>query len=463
MAETVAPAVAEPARPGSTRRERTGWYFYDWANSAFQTTVITVFLGPFLTTVTELAAGCELGADSCASSVHPLGIRVAAGSYYPYLISLSVFLTVFVLPVIGAVADRSVHKKRLLAAAAFTGAGATIGFAFVTGERYLLGGALFLIANISFGAAVVVYNSFLPQLGGPDDRDAISSRGWAIGYLGGGLLLALNLVAVTMLSEEGNPQRTLDLARWSIVSAGLWWAAFTLLPLRWLREHPTAAALHGGGNVLTDGFRQLGRTVRQLRAYPLTLFFLGAYLVYNDGIQTIIALASQFGTEELRLSQSTLIVTILIVQFLAFGGALLLGALAARIGARKTVLLSLGLWLGVVLAAFWLPEGEPVPFMLLGVAIGLVMGGSQALSRSLFSQLIPDGKEGEYYGFYEISDKGTSWLGPLAFGLVFQLTNSYRVGIVSLVVFFVVGGILLAMVPMRRAIVAAGNTPPRLI
>lgn len=463
MADTVTPAVADPAGPGSTRRERTGWYFYDWANSAFQTTVITVFLGPFLTTVTELAAGCELGADSCDGAVYPLGIKVAAGSFYPYLISLSVFLTVFVLPVIGAIADRSAHKKRLLAAAAFTGAAATIAFAFVTGERYLLGGALFLIANISFGAAVVVYNSFLPQLGGPDERDGISSRGWAIGYLGGGLLLALNLVAVTMLSEEGNAQRTLDLARWSIVSAGVWWAAFTLVPLRWLREHPTAAALQAGGNVLTDGFRQLGRTLRELKTYPLTLFFLLAFLVFNDGIQTVITLASQYGTEELRLEQSTLIVTILLVQFLAFGGALALGALAKRIGAWKTVLLSLVLWTGVIIAAFRLPAEAPVPFMILGGCIGLVLGGSQALSRSLFSQLIPAGKEGEYYGFYEISDKGTSWLGPLAFGLVFQLTSSYRVGLVSLLIFFVVGFALLAAVPMRRAIIAAGNTPPRVL
>ncbi|MFC0032073.1 MFS transporter [Micromonospora chaiyaphumensis] len=465
MAATVAPTVDEPAQPGSTRRERTGWYFYDWANSAFQTTVITVFLGPFLTTVTELAAGCELGADSCNGYVHPLGIRVAAGSYYPYLISLSVFLTVFVLPVVGAIADRSAHKKRLLALAAFTGAGATIGFAFVTGDRYLLGGALFLIANISFGAAVVVYNSFLPQLGGPDDRDAISSRGWAIGYLGGGLLLALNLVAVTVLSEEGNPQRTLDLARWSIVSAGVWWAAFTLLPLRWLREHPAAAAAARArdGNVLTDGFRQLGHTLRNIKAYPLTLFFLLAFLVYNDGIQTVITLASQYGTEELKLEQSTLIVTILLVQFLAFGGALALGALARRIGAWKTVLLSLVLWTGVIIAAFRLPAEAPLPFMVLGGCIGLVLGGSQALSRSLFSQLIPTGKEGEYYGFYEISDKGTSWLGPLAFGLVFQLTSSYRVGLVSLLIFFVLGFALLAAVPIRRAIIAAGNTPPRVL
>ncbi|MFI6240040.1 MFS transporter [Micromonospora sp. NPDC050795] len=463
MAETVTPTVDDTPPPASTRRERRGWYIYDWANSAFQTTVITVFLGPFLTTVAEVAAGCELGADSCDGFVYPLGIKVAAGSYYPYLISLSVFLTVFVLPVIGAIADRSAHKKRLLGGAAFTGAGATIAMALVTGDRYLLGGALFLVANISFGAAIVVYNSFLPQLGGPDERDGISSRGWALGYLGGGLLLALNLVAITLLDDGDNPQRTLDLARWSIVSAGVWWALFTLVPLRWLRERPPAAALAGGGNILTDGFRQLGRTVREIKAYPLTLYFLLAFLVYNDGIQTVITLASQYGTEELRLEQSTLIITILLVQFLAFGGALSLGALARRIGAWKTVLLSLVLWTGVIIAAFRLPAEAPVPFMVLGAAIGLVLGGSQALSRSLFSQLIPTGKEGEYYGFYEISDKGTSWLGPLAFGLVFQLTSSYRVGLVSLLIFFVVGFLLLAAVPMRRAILAAGNTPPRVL
>lgn len=459
------------AEPGNSttlapKRERTGWYIYDWANSAFSTTVITVFLGPFLTTVTERAAGCAIDADDCNGTVYPLGIPVAAGSYYAYLVSLSVLLTVFVLPIMGAIADRAPRKKPLLAGAAFTGAAATIAMAFVTGDRYLLGGGLFIIANISFGAAIVVYHSFLPYLAGPDDRDRISSRGWAIGYLGGGVLLLLNLAAVLSLSEDGNAQRTLDLARWSIVSAGVWWAAFTVVPLLWLREHPGAAATGTAsdkGNVLTDGFKQLGHTLKSMRAYPLTLAFLGAYLIYNDGIQTVIALSAQFGSEELGLEQSTLILTILIVQFLAFGGALLLGALAGRIGARKTILIALALWLGVVIAAYWLPEGEPVPFMILGAGIGLVMGGSQALSRSLFSQLIPAGKEGEYYGFYEISDKGTSWLGPLFFGLIFQITNSYRTGIVSLVVFFLVGGVLLAFVPIRRAILAVGNTPPKLI
>lgn len=449
------------AASGSTRHERVGWYFYDWANSAFVTTVVTVFLGPFLTSVAEVAAGCGLGADDCDRYVYPLGIRVATGSYFPYLVSVSVLLTVLVLPVVGAVADRSAHKKWLLAATAFTGSGATVAMVAVTGGRYLLGGVLFVVANVAFGSSVVVYNSFLPQLAGPDERDAVSSLGWAIGYLGGGLLLALNLVVLTVL-DDGTDQRTLDVARWSIVSAGVWWAVFTLLPLRRLRSRPPLAGAVRG-HLLTDGFRQLWRTLRGLRAYPLTLFFLLAFLVYNDGVQTVIALASQYGSEELGLKQGTLVVTVLLVQFLAFGGALALGALARRIGAWKTVLLSLVLWTGVVLAAFWLPAGAPVPFMVLGACIGVVLGGSQALSRSLFAQLIPAGKEAEYFGFYEISDRGTSWLGPLVFGLVFQLTSSYRAGVVSLLVFFVVGFALLALVPMRRAILAAGNTPPKLL
>jgi UMF1 family MFS transporter len=439
------------------RRERVGWYFYDWANSAFSTTVVTVFLGPYLATIAKRAAGCPID-DECASGTVPVfGLDIAPGSLFPYTVSLSVFLTVFVLPVMGAIADRSAHKKELLAGTAYVGAAATVGMLFLTGDRYLLGAGLFLLANIAFGASVVVYNSFLPQIAGPEERDAVSSIGWAFGYLGGGTLLLLNVVAVLFADELG--MSTPEVARFSIVSAGLWWAGFTTIPLLRLRNRPPLAG-EAHGHPLSDGFRQLWRTLRSLRAYPLTLFFLIAYLVYNDGIQTVIALAAVYGTDELKLSDDVLVPTILMVQFLAFFGALGLGALAKAIGAWKTLLLSLVLWTGVVLVAFALPAGRVLPFVALGGAIGIVLGGSQALSRSLFSQLIPKGKEGEYFGLYEISDKGTSWLGPLLFGLAYDLTRSYRVAIVSLLVFFVVGGLLLLAVPMRRAIVAAGNTAP---
>lgn len=444
----------------STKRERVGWYFYDWANSAFSTTVVTVFLGPYLTSIAEKAAGCV--DDACDTAViHPLGIAIAPGALFPYTVSLSVFLTVFVLPVVGAVADRSPRKKELLAVFAYIGAAATAGMLFLTGDRYLLGAGLFLLANIAFGASVVVYNSFLPQISSEQDRDKVSSFGWAFGYLGGGLLLLLNVAAVLAKGPLG--MSTGEIARYSIVSAGLWWAGFTTIPLLTLRNRPVELDVPAGRNLLLDGFSQLWHTLRSLRAYKLTLWFLVAYLVYNDGIQTVIALASQYGTEELHLSDDVLVPTILMVQFLAFAGALLLGWLANRFGAWKTLLGSLVLWTVIVVIAYFLPAREPVLFVALGGGIGLVLGGSQALSRSLFSQLIPKGREGEYFGLYEISDKGTSWLGPLLFGLAYDTTRSYRVAIISLLVFFVVGFAALLAVPMRRAIEEAGNTPPPLL
>ncbi|MDQ1645335.1 MAG: transporter, family, partial [Cryptosporangiaceae bacterium] len=193
---------AEPAEY-ATARERRGWYFYDWANSAFPTTVLTVFLGPYLTGIAKNAA--------TGGYVHPLGIAVRAGSYFPYLVSLSVFLTVFVLPVAGAIADRSPRKKQLMAVFAYIGSAATVAMIFVTGDNYLLGGLLFLIANIAFGASVVVYYSFLPQIASPDRRDSVSSIGWGIGYLGGGLFLAVNVAAV--LYKDSLGLSTGDVAR----------------------------------------------------------------------------------------------------------------------------------------------------------------------------------------------------------------------------------------------------------
>jgi UMF1 family MFS transporter len=449
------PVTGTPSPPTgyADRRERVSWYAYDWACSVFSTSVLTVFLGPYLGSVADRAAGPD-------GLVRPLGIPVAAGSYYAYLVSLSVLLTVVVLPVTGAIADRSPHKKRLLAGLAFTGAAATTLLLFASGDRYLLGGLLFLAANIGFGASIVIYYSYLPQLSAPDRRDAVSSIGWAIGYLGGGLLLAVHVAVVAVGGAAGWDTGTM--ARWCIASAGWWWAAFTVVPMLGLRDRPSPAGT-ALGNPVTDGFRQLGHTLRDLRNYPLTLAFLAAYLLYNDGIQTVISLAAVYGSAELRLPQSVLASTILLVQFVAIGGALLLGVIARRVGARPAVLGSLVVWVAVLGLAYLLPAGKVLPFVALGGLIGLVLGGSQALSRSMFSQLIPAGREAEYFGLYEISDKGTSWLGPLLFGLAFQVTGSYRVAIVSLVVFFLTGFAGLFLVPIRRAVIAAGNVPPELI
>ncbi|MEV8091401.1 MFS transporter [Streptomyces nigra] len=447
--DTVRTEAADDA--AGRRREQRGWYFYDWACSVYSTSVLTVFLGPYLTSVAEAAADAD-------GFVHPLGVPVRAGSFFAYSVSLSVVVAVLVMPLVGAAADRTGRKKPLLAAAAYTGAAATTAMFLLDGDRYLLGGLLLVVANAAQSVAMMLYNSYLPQIAPPEERDAVSSRGWAFGYAAGSLMLVVNLALYlgheTFGVSEGMAVRI------CLASAGLWWGVFALVPLLRLRDRGPSTEKTGGQRGTTTGFRQLAATLRDMRRHPLTLAFLLAYLVYNDGIQTVITQASVYGSKELGLSQSTLIGAVLLVQVLAVAGALTMGRLARVYGAKRTILASLVAWTLTLAAGYFLPAGAPVWFFVLAAGIGLVLGGSQALSRSLFSHLVPPGKEAEYFSAYEISDRGMSWLGPLLFGLTYQLTGSYRDAIISLVAFFVIGFILLARVPVRRAISDAGNPVP---
>ncbi|MDR3079711.1 MAG: MFS transporter [Streptomyces sp.] len=439
--DTVAAVVADEA--GERRREQRGWYFYDWACSVYSTSVLTVFLGPYLTSVAKSAADAD-------GYVHPLGVSVRAGSFFAYCVSASVVVAILVMPLAGAAADRSGRKKPLLALSAYLGAAATTGMFFLEGERYLLGGLLLIVANASVSVSMVVYNSYLPQIAPPEERDTVSSRGWAFGYAAGSLVLIANLVLFTAHDSFGVSEGTA--VRICLASAGVWWGAFTLVPLRRLRDRRTTSTAP-----TVHGWRQLAATVRGMRDKPLTLAFLLAYLVYNDGIQTVISQASVYGSEELGLSQSTLITAILLVQILAVGGALGMGRLARTYGTKRTILGSLVAWTVTLGAGYFLPTGVPAGFFALAACIGLILGGSQALSRSLFSHLVPPGKEAEYFSAYEMSDRGMSWLGPLLFGITYQLTGSYRDAILSLMAFFIIGFVLLARVPIHQAVRDAGN------
>jgi MFS transporter, UMF1 family len=439
-----------PPHVAYSRREQRGWYFYDWANSAFYTTVVTVFFGPYVTTV------LARNAADAAGFIHPLGINIAVRAYWGYLVSAAVILQVLLLPLAGALADYSHRKKQLLALFAYAGAGATIAMFFLEGSAYVAAGLLFLLANTAFGASVVIYNSFLPEIAPPEERDSVSSKGWGIGYIGGGLLLALNLLMYVKPAALGlNEQLAVRL---SLASAGVWWAAFTLIPLRTLRNRTPARRLAHGESAVRASLRQLAGTLRDIRSYPQTLRFLIAYLLYNDGIQTVIALATQFGHDELKIAMGPLALAILMVQFVAFFGSIAFNWIAQAISAKRAVILSLVIWTGVVLAMYsWVRT--TAQYFAMAAVVALVLGGSQALSRSLFSQMIPKGREGEYFSLYEISDKGTSWLCPLLFGLALQFTKSYRLAILSLIIFFVLGLLILARVDVRRAAVEAGNEP----
>jgi UMF1 family MFS transporter len=445
-------STAVPTTTGYSRREQIGWYFYDWGNSAFSTTVVTVFLGPYLTAVAQAAAGPD-------GMIYPLGIRVLPDSFFAYMVSLSVVLQVFFLPILGALADYSNRKKQMLGVTAYLGAFATMGLYFLDGDNYLLGGALFLFANLSFGASIVFYNAFLPEIASPDDRDRVSSQGWALGYLGGGLLLLINLLFVQFWAEDLGVS-TGHAVRISLVSAGMWWAVFTLIPLFTLKRRRPIKSLQTGERIWTVGFQQLRHTLRNLPSYPHTLMFLVAYLLYNDGIQTVIALSAQFGAEELGMETASLVQLILMVQFIAFFGALAFGYLARWFGAKRAIMASLVIWLGVTVYTYTLLQTVGQFFVLAGV-IAIVLGGSQALSRSLFSLMIPRGQEAEYFSLYEVSERGTSWLGPLLFGLTLQFSGSYRLAILSIAIFFALGLILLTRVDVRRAVTEAGNEVPQ--
>lgn len=433
------------------RKEIFGWAMYDWANSAFSTTVGTVFLGPYIASLAATSA--EAYSDGMARF---FGIPVAPDSFLPYCISFSVGLQVLFLPILGAIADYSHLRKQMMQLFAMIGAISTILLFIVTSNLWWLGGILFIIANLAFGAAIVFYNAYLPDIASEDERDRVSSYGWAMGYLGGGILLALNLAFFVFSDNLGLPG---DLAvRINLASAGFWWMGFSFLT--WVRLRPRHAAhpLPEGETYVSVGFKQLRKTFGEIRNFPETLKYLLAYFLYNDGIQTVIAVSSTFAAAPiirggLEVSQDTLIAVILMIQFVAFGGALLWGKLAKWIGAKQSIIVSLVIWSGVVIYAYGGLQGESrvTEFFILGIFIALVMGGSQAISRSLFSQMIPKGKEAEYYSFYEVSERGTSWTGPLIFGLANQIFGSLRYGILALIFYFIAGLIVLPFVNVNKA------------
>jgi MFS transporter, UMF1 family len=419
--------------------EQRGWFFYDFANSAYFSTVVTLFLGPYLTSLAKAAAGPD-------GHVHPFGLSLEPRSMWSFCISLSVISQVLVLPMVGAIADHGRQKKQLLALFAYTGSIATMCMYFLEGSNYLLGALLFFIANLAFGAGNVVYNSFLPEIAPPEDRDSVSSTGWALGYLGGGILLLLNLGLYQNASSLGVSEAMA--VRISLCSAGIWCAIFLLIPLRALRNRGEVRA--HSESIVQASFGQLLHTLRQLPTYPQTLTFLVGYLLYNDAIQAIIALSGQFGADEIKMPMGDLTLAILMVQFVAAIGAAVFNQVSARIGAKHTIMLALVCWSGILIYAY-LGVKTSREFFVMAGWVGLIMGGTQALSRSLYSLMIPRGCEAEYYSLYEVSDKGTSWMAPLIFGIVLQMTKSYRLAIFSLIAFFVLGFLVLSRVNVQRA------------
>ncbi|MBI3360385.1 MAG: MFS transporter [Chloroflexi bacterium] len=439
------------------KREIFGWTMYDWANSAFSTTVVTVFLGPYLTDLAKSAADAN-------GFIRVLGFSIQYNSLFTYSVSLSVLLQVLLLPVLGAIADYSHLRKRMMQLFAVIGSAATILMFFLVEGMHFLGGALFVIANLSFGASIVFYNAYLPDIASEDKRDSVSAAGFGLGYAGGGLLLLLNLIMFLFREKLGMSGGLV--ARISLASAGVWWLGFSQITFATLRPRHAVRQLPEVGSYWTIGFKQLAITFREINKFPQTVRYLLAYLFYNDGIQTVIVISAIFAAEELGMSATNRILVILMIQIVAFGGSYFYGWLAGRLGTVRALISSLIIWSVVVVYAFagmksvalvaGLPQRE-LEFWLLAFVVAIVLGGSQALSRSLFSQMIPPGREAEFFSFYEVSERGTSWIGPFIFARVNDILRSLRYGILSLIVLFVVGLAILLTVDVPRAIREAGR------
>ncbi|GAA1973635.1 MFS transporter [Nocardioides panacihumi] len=456
------PAPIADLAPVRRRAQQRAWNWYDWANSAFYTTTLTVLFGPLMITVAGRAAGCGGSPDdTCKKTVDVLGLHLAAGSLPSYLTSFATIASAFILPVVGALVDRSGRKKMHMAWFAWSGSFFAALLFFLRGDNWQLGAVVVVIASILAGCSLVSYYAIMVDISTESERDGVSARGWAFGYLGGGLLLLINLGMVLGHGALGIDK---ELAvRLSLLSAALWWAGFTIIPVAKLKNVPPRNVLPEPGGLLKRSFGQLWATLKDLRNYPMTMTFLLAYLFYNDGIQTVIYSASIYGSKQLHFGESVLIAAILLIQFVAFGGALFFGRFAAKYGAYRCLVWGTVAWMVIVVGAMFLPEKNIALFLLAGVAIALVMGGTQALSRSFYSLFIPRGREGEYFALYNACERGTSWFGTLLFGVVFQVTGSYRPAILSLIVFFALGLVLLLRLDTRRGIAEAGNAVPSVV
>ncbi len=451
------------------RKEIFGWMMYDWANSAFFTTVVGVLIGPYLLGLAQDAT-CRDVAESlrqnhlCQDGVilDLFFFNVTPKGLPAFCTAISVVSMVIFLPILGAIADYTHLKKRLMAIFCYAGViGSSLLF-FVT-ESYIWCGVLYIVANMSFAAANVFYNAFLIDITTEDKRDRVSSYGYGLGYLGGVVMLVLNLLIINNAERLGI---SVGLAvRISFLAASLWWGVFGAISFYLIRSRGADKKIPSNKNIVTVGFSELWQTLKELRRLRYTALFLIAYLFYNDGIQTVILQSSVFISYELFTSKglpsdSSFLITIFIIaQVSALIGAIGFEYIARFIGAKRTIILSLIIWCGIVIYAYAFFQNAFQAYML-GAFIGMVLGSAQALSRSLYSQMIPVGRESSFFGLYEISEKGTSWMGQILFTIIVGATGSFRQAILGLVVFFVVGSIILLFTDTTRAIHEAGNLTP---
>jgi UMF1 family MFS transporter len=418
--------VAGIAENRAYRKIINSWAMYDWANSAFVTTIMAAMFPPFYRSL-AIAAGLS---------------EPDATAAWAYTTAIGLLLAAVMAPLLGAVSDHTGGKKRFIAFFVAMGVVATAFFVFLGDDSYLLGSVLFILADIGFAGAEVFYESLLPHIAKKGDIDRVSTRGYALGYLGGGILLVINVL--WYMQPEWFFMANAGVAlRVAFFSVAVWWAVFTIPLLRNVPEPPVVRGSGESSGSLRAGFQRLSRTFGQVRQYRQLLIFLVAFWIYNDGIGTIIKMATAYG-DEIGIGVTEMTIALVITQFVGIPFAFAFGALASRIGTKVSILLALVVYILISIAGYFMQTA--LHFFILAFAVGTVQGGSQALSRSLYGTMVPKSKAAEFFGFFSTSSKFAGIIGPVLFGLVGQLAGGSRLAIVSLIVFFVVGGVLLLFV-----------------
>lgn len=425
------------------------WTMYDWANSVFATSIMAAILPVYYASV-------AVQSDQANT----------ATVYWSITTSIGLFLVAFLGPVLGAMADFLGAKKRLMTIFVVLGVIGTALLYLVGSGDWFIASLFFIVGSVGFAGANVFYDSLLPHVANENEIDQVSSRGYAMGYLGGGILLAVNLAMIMILPAQ-LPKIIPSLATWSegdltglmtricFLTAAVWWLLFTI-PI-WRHVTEPERRVHLGEqnyNPLKASVSRLGKTFREIRKYKQLLIFIIAFWLYNNGIGTIIYMATIYGTE-LGFSSTTTIGTLLMVQFVAMPFAFLFGWLAKKMGTKPAILLSLAVYTLIAIGGYFLYQEWQ--FWILGFFVATVQGGSQALSRSLMGRMMPKSKSAEFYSFFSISEKIAGTVGPLLFGAVSAIMGGSRLAIVSLIVFFISGGYLLSRVNEKEGIKIAAE------
>lgn len=432
---------SSPPTPKNDKRTITGWAFFDWANSAYAL-VITVAIFPayFL----EITGD---GKDETIDYVHVLGLQMSNSTLFAYCISLAYLIIAAISPLLSGIADYGGKRIKFLRFFTLMGALACISLLFFSSMATLWVGVVgFILATIGFAGGIVFYNSFLPIIATEDRYDDVSAKGFSYGFLGSVILLIVNLVVITYYKFFGFGSGQLAVQA-AFVMVGLWWLGFAQIPLRRL---PRDAPPRTHPNLLTKGYEEIRKVWRVVKSDSNTLAFLFSFFCYNAGVQAVLFLASTFAKQELGFDPQKLIYLVLILQIVAIGGAWASAKLSGRKGNKFSLMVMLVIWTGVCIVGYFVQKD--FQFYLLAVAVGLVMGGVQALSRATYAKFLPENTPdtASYFSFYDVMDKVSTVTGTFVFGFVEQITGGMRNSVAALAVFFVVGLVVLTTVTIRR-------------